>query len=70
MRFSIKKNSIFELSFETQSSKKKKILCANKSRFSCLYVKKKTSCVLLPIYIFFCLTCKIKVEINSQRIFH
>ena len=51
-----------EFNFETQSSKKKKKKekIANKSRFY-LYVKKKTSCVLLSIYIFSHLTHTTKV---------
>ena len=62
------KYSILELSFEIQSSKKK-FVCANKSRFYCLYIKKKTRCVSLSIYIFSYLTCKMKNEINNQIIF-
>ena len=57
-----------ELSSETQSSKRKKD-CTNKSRFYCLYIKKKTSCVSLSIYIFSHLTYKMKDEINSQIAF-
>ena len=44
-------------------------ICANESRFYCLYVQKKTSCGLLSIYIFSHLTYTVKDEINSQVAF-
>ena len=44
----------------------KKIFCTIKSRYYCLYLKKKTSCVSLSIYIFSHLTYKMKDKINSQ----
>ena len=53
-----------ELSFELNLPTKKKV-CINKSRYYCLYVKKKTSCVSLSIYIFHRLTYKMKDEINN-----
>ena len=48
---------------------KKNFVCANKSRFYCLYIKKKTRCVSLSIYIFSLLIYKMKDEINSQIAF-
>ena len=46
---------------------KKVFVCANKSKRYCLYVKKKTSCVSLSIYIFSRLRYKMKDEIKSQN---
>ena len=43
-----------------------KKICANKSRFYCFFIKKKTSCDLLSIFIFSHLTCTMKDEIDSQ----
>ena len=47
----------------------KKNMCANISRFYCLYITKKTKCVSLSIYIFSRLIYKMKDEINSQIAF-
>ena len=62
------KYSILKKVLEFNLQKKKKKI-ANKSRFYCLYVKKKTSCVSLFIYILSRLTYKMKDEINRQIVF-
>ena len=53
----------------TQSFVLRNFFSANKSRFYWLYVKKKTCCGLLSIYISSRLTYLMKDEISSQVVF-
>ena len=53
----------------TQSFVLRNFISANKSRFYCLYVKKKTYCGLFSVYISSRLTYLMKDEIDSQVVF-